>query len=116
VRPSDGFEVVPPAVRAERAAIVDLEESTRDAHSGLSGLSGSGGAIGYPDADSAFESMISAWVNVANQLASSIHEFAEATGTAADMYTGTEQSNEQSMVLKAVAPDPPPDVNLPMGP
>ena len=47
MRPSDGFEVVPPAVRAERAAIVKLAESTRDAHNGLQGMDGAGGAIGY---------------------------------------------------------------------
>jgi hypothetical protein len=113
MRPMEGFEVVPPAVRAERAAIVKLAESTRDAHNGIQGLDGAGGAIGYPDAESAFQGMLDAWRNVADQLASSIHEFAEATGAAADMYTA---SDTQSMVLDKVAPDPPPEVNLPLGP
>lgn len=101
--PSGGFEVVPAEVAAERASIARLADATHTAHGGLMAARGAGSAIGHSGAEAAFESMVDAWRNVANQLAASIHEFAEATGAAASMYTEADAGSIQ--VQPTAAPE-----------
>ena len=90
-----------------------LAENTRQAHDGLASLSGSGSATGHPAAESAFEEMVEAWRNVTNQFAHAIHEFADATGSAAELYT---ESDTSSMVLSPVAKPEPDDTPILWGP
>lgn len=102
------FQVTPDEVRGQRSPIVGLAESTETAHDTLAALGGAGAAAGDARVIAALDGAIDAWRNVANQFASSIHDYAEATGQAADLYDGAEAASMAVEPLEAPEPTPAP--------